>query len=73
MIIAIKDAPFSEKEKEIIYKLGFTAADWGGPKVILNDPISWFQELRKELDAIPVRDLDLTKYEKEPIDRPFLI
>jgi len=74
MWVLIDDAPFTEKEKEKIKKLGVTSADWGYPEVDLPDPVAYFKESIKNFGkGIPGTKKNPLHYEEttDPDDQPF--
>lgn len=52
VMINIKNAPFPEDVKLQIIKLGFKEWDWGHPRVVLNNPLSYFQQKLLEFKVV---------------------
>jgi len=74
MYMKIKDAPFTDEEKEEIVALGIVGADWGYPEKDLRDPVAYFKTLVAMRTAMPKRKKKgPTKNEKMDNVDPFSI
>lgn len=71
MLLDIKDAPFTDDEKETIIAMGVVKADWGHPDVLLDDPVMYFQELFSDTKKLIKKGGAGTTHYESSDDVPF--
>jgi len=52
VFLLITDAPFSNKEKKAVLRLGVTGADWGHPRVVLPNPVAYFKKQIRDTEKL---------------------